>query len=104
MIPPPKAALTAPVSEALRLNPDYAEALACLGRVKACLGKEDEAISCLERALCLRPGYADLHRELADRYIANARYNEAIQELEKAIEQAPELFADEIQVNPRFTN
>jgi tetratricopeptide (TPR) repeat protein len=50
------------------------------------LGDEDEAIGHLEKALSLRPGYADLHRELADRYIAGERYNEAIDELEKAVE------------------
>jgi tetratricopeptide (TPR) repeat protein len=51
-------------TEALRLVPGDAEAHFCLGCLLAKTGHQEEAVTCLEEALRLKPDYADAKREL----------------------------------------
>ena len=54
-------------TEALRLNPGYADAHNNLGNVLYAQGKYEEAEAHFAEALRLNPGYADAHNNLGDR-------------------------------------
>jgi Flp pilus assembly protein TadD len=52
------------VTEAIRLKPDYAEALNTRGIICAQLGRLEEAASAFETALRLRPNYGEARKNL----------------------------------------
>ncbi len=66
------------------LTPEHPSALLQLGRLLARQHKFDEARQCLEQALELRPGAADVHMELGQVYSAQGNLEEALREYGKA--------------------
>jgi tetratricopeptide (TPR) repeat protein len=61
-----------------------------LGAVLATQGKMVEAVEHLERAVRLRPGYADAHYNLGTALAAQGKTNEAVEEYERAIQLRPD--------------
>lgn len=55
--------MAVPNDEALRLNPNFAEAYRNRGVTKAKLGKHEEAIAELEQAMRLKPEFKQKRRE-----------------------------------------
>ena len=66
--------------EAVRLDPDYFEAAATLGRYLFQCGACERAIPFLERAATLRPENPEVRLELADSYLSTRRLDEAAAE------------------------
>jgi tetratricopeptide (TPR) repeat protein len=75
--------------EALRLKPDYAEALNTLGNALIEKGRTDEAISQFQEAIRLDPGYADSHNNLGDALSKKGRLDEAMNQIEEALRLDP---------------
>jgi len=111
--------------EALRIRPDFAEALHNLAAPLKSQGKLDEAIRCYREALMLKPDYHEAHHNLAielesrgKSYDAISHYREALQikpdyveahnSLGRAlaargeIDQAISQFRKAVQIKPRF--
>lgn len=55
--------MAVPNDEALRLNPNFAEAYRNRGVTKAKLGKHEEAIAELKQAMRLKPEFKEKRRE-----------------------------------------
>ena len=64
--------------EALRRQPDYAEAHNNLGIVLQVQGRLDEAVACYHEALRLKPGYAEAHNNLGNVLREQGRLDEAV--------------------------
>ncbi len=77
--------------EALRLQPDWPEALYNYGVTLAKMGNFDEAIAVYRRALEIRPGYVEARYNLALAYDQLKDYDRAIREYRAAIRLAPDL-------------
>ncbi len=77
-------------TEALRLNPGYAEAHNNLGNVLYTQGKYDEAVAHFTEALRLNPSYADAHNNLATVLSRQGKYAEAEAHFADAIRLQPE--------------
>lgn len=61
-----------------------------LGYVQFMLGKEDEALKTLKKALKIDPCYAPIYCVLGDIYIDRAQFSEAKEAFDKALELEPE--------------
>lgn len=72
-------------STAVRLKPDYHEALNYLGLSELSAGRVDHAIAALVRSVELRPGFADYRNNLGEAYLAGNAAKRAIVEFEQAI-------------------
>lgn len=77
--------------KAIALDPNYVEAYHRLGLLRSALGKRDEAITLLQRAVTLRPDDAVLQNNLGFVLLLEARWNEA-----------EEAFGNAVRLNPRF--
>ena len=76
--------------EAIRLQPDYAEAHNNLGVVLVQAGDDPGAIAAFREAVRISPDYADAHANLGAA-LAPTDSEEAVRELEKAVALAPTL-------------
>jgi Flp pilus assembly protein TadD len=79
------------LSEAVRLKPDYLEAVIDLGRAFAAQHKFKEAEGAFQHALQLAPTNATLHVHLGTALLMGNETNEAGLEFAKAIELQPDL-------------
>jgi tetratricopeptide (TPR) repeat protein len=84
--------------EALKLNPDYAEAHYNLGAVFGVRGRLDEAVEQYRKAIQLKPDYADARGNLANVLATQGKFDEAV----KAYQQALELVPKSAQAHFRF--
>jgi protein O-mannosyl-transferase len=76
-------------AEALRVKPDYFQALANMGWALGLQGKTGEAIEFLKRAVSVRPDSANTHVQLAFALVKQKQEDEALQHFYKAVELAP---------------
>jgi tetratricopeptide (TPR) repeat protein len=76
--------------EAIRLKPDYAEAISKLGTALGEEGRIDEAISQLQEAIRLKPNYADAYNSLGTALCEKGRIDEAIRQYQEAIRLKPD--------------
>ena len=76
--------------EALRLNPDYAEAHYNLGTALGRKGQTDEAIRQYQEALRLKPDYAEAHNNLGIVLDRKGQTDEAIRQFQEAIRLKPD--------------
>ncbi len=78
-------------NEALRLNPDYVDALLQRGRLLARQGKEKDALADYARAVELRPADLDLRLERAELALAMGEIKQTIEDADKIIKAHPKL-------------
>jgi Flp pilus assembly protein TadD len=76
-------------AEALRVKPDYFQALANMGWALGLQGKTGEAIEFLKQAVTARPDSANTHVQLALALVKQKQEDEALQHFYKAVELAP---------------
>ena len=76
--------------EAIRLQPDYANAYYNRGNVLFAKGRIDEAIADWEKALQIQPNDADAHTGLGNALLRKRALREAIAHYEQALALAPE--------------
>ncbi len=76
--------------QALRINPDYAEAHNNLGAALVQVGKIQEAIGHYEQALRIRPNYAEAHNNLGAALVQAGQVPEAIRQYEAALRIKPD--------------
>jgi Tfp pilus assembly protein PilF len=76
--------------EALKMNPDFVNALAGLATTYVAMGRYDDAIAKLERAIRKEPKLPHLHYELGKTYQAAGNPTLARQEYQRAAELAPD--------------
>jgi tetratricopeptide (TPR) repeat protein len=76
--------------EAIRLQPDYADAYYNRGSVLFAKGRIDEAIADWEKTLQIQPNDADAHTGLGNALLGKGSLQEAIAHYEKALALAPE--------------
>lgn len=79
-------------AEALRIKPDYLDALGNMGLALLRQGKSAEAIGFYEQALRLNPNSGALHLELGQALIEQGKKDEALQQFLSAVELAPNDF------------
>ena len=77
------------LENALRMRPDYPEALNSLGNALAELGRHDDAVAAYERAIALRPRYADACNNLGTLLSRQGRPEEALARYDAALAAAP---------------
>jgi serine/threonine protein kinase/Tfp pilus assembly protein PilF len=73
-------------SQALRLDPNLAEALVARARISYSQQKHEEAIEFARRAIALKPDCEGVYNVLGRVYFASGRFQEAAELAEKAIE------------------
>ena len=76
-------------AEALRIKPDFFDALVNAGLFFLKQGKTDEAISYYHRALDVKPDSANAHMQLALALVQQERKDDAVEEFHKAVDLAP---------------
>jgi Tfp pilus assembly protein PilF len=76
-------------AEALRVKPDYFQALANMGWALGLQGKTGEAIEFLKRAVSVRPDASNTHGRLAMALVKEKKEDEALEHFYKAVELAP---------------
>jgi protein O-mannosyl-transferase len=69
---------------AVKILPEYTDALSNLGSALLAKGKIDDSIACYRRALQLRPGDSDLHHDLGCALVKKDDWNAAIDEFQVA--------------------
>jgi tetratricopeptide (TPR) repeat protein len=74
--------------------PDFIEGYGALGNAQAFLGKHNEAVKSLEKALETTMNKSGLYRNLTISYAAVGRYEDALQSADKAYEQNNKLTSD----------
>jgi protein O-mannosyl-transferase len=77
-------------SEAVRIKPDYADAVNALGASLYKAGKIDEAISHCQRALEIDPCLAGAHRNLVVAFMNKGRFADAVIECQKYLRIKPD--------------
>jgi tetratricopeptide (TPR) repeat protein len=75
---------------ALKLQPDYPEALCNLGAALARLGRREEAIAAYERSLARKPDQAETHYNLGTELAQQGRLTEAVVRYRQAIQLKPD--------------
>ncbi len=80
----------AALREALRLDPDFAEACANLGMLLDRRGAADEAEACHRRSIALDPGYARTHMNLGVNLAQRKRFAEAERAYGEALRLEPD--------------
>jgi tetratricopeptide (TPR) repeat protein len=70
--------------EALRINPNYAEAWNNLGTVQHGRGKYKQAIKSYRKAVSLRPNLAQAHKNMGSAYFALGRYDAGFEAFQSA--------------------
>ena len=78
-------------AEAIRLNPDLAEAYNNLGAVKAALGRHDDALADYAEAIRLKPDHAKAYYNLGIVKAKLGRYEDALADYDEAIRLNPDL-------------
>jgi tetratricopeptide (TPR) repeat protein len=78
------------LEQALRIEPDYAEAHCNLGATLGLTGRLPEAIEHLERALRIRPDYAEAHCNLGNVFFQEGKVSDAIGHFEQALRSNPD--------------
>jgi len=86
--------------EAQKLNPNSKEVYNALGVSYLGLGEVDKAEAALKEALSLDPNYSEAHANLANVYINEKKWNEAVEECTKAL-QNPMYSTPEVAYNNR---
>jgi len=81
---------TAAYQEAIRLEPDDAEAHYNLGAAYGGLGRYQEAITAYQEAIRLKPDFAEAHSNLGLAYGNLGRYQEAIAAYQEAVRLKPD--------------
>jgi tetratricopeptide (TPR) repeat protein len=76
--------------KALRLKPDYPEALNDLALAYGAMGRHKEAIDSLKKAIEYRPIFPQAHANLGSEYYEIHDLNSAIASLREAIRQKPD--------------
>ena len=76
--------------QALRINPDLAEAYINLGVDYYRVGRYDDAINIFKQIIGKKPDLIAAYNKLGAAYIVNGQYSEAIETFKKAIEIAPD--------------
>ena len=72
-------------TQAIRIDPEYAEAHASLGALNVHRGEATKAIEALETAIRLDPALATAHGSLALAYAMARRFDDAERELQQAV-------------------
>jgi tetratricopeptide (TPR) repeat protein len=83
------AAASEHAAAAVKILPEYADALSNLGSALLSKGKIDESIACYRRALQLRPGDSDLYHDLGCALVKKNDWNGAMDELQTAVRLNP---------------
>ena len=78
-------------SEAIRIKPNYIDALNGLGNTLRVAGRNNEAIACYKKALEINPRHVGANFNLGAALIAEHRFVEAISPLNEALQMAPDL-------------
>jgi type IV pilus assembly protein PilF len=76
--------------EALKMNPDFVNALAGLAATYMAMGRYDDAIVKLERAVRKEPKLPHIHYELGKAYEGAGNLRRAREEYQRAVELAPD--------------
>jgi tetratricopeptide (TPR) repeat protein len=76
--------------EAIRLNPDFAEAHNNLGTALGKTGQTDEAIIQFREAIRLKPDFTEAHYNLGTAFGRNGQIDEAISQFQEAIRLKPD--------------
>ncbi len=76
--------------EALRLHPEYPDALHNLGIILACEGRLQEAIEFYQHALRIYPAHAKAHNDLGLALFDTDRNEEAIEQFQQAVKLKPD--------------
>ena len=79
--------------EALKINPDYAEANYNLGYALSGVGRLDEAIAHYKKALAIQPEYAEAYNNLGNALSRESRVDEAVADYQEALRIKPD-YAD----------
>ena len=77
--------------EAIRIKPDYTDAISNLGIALRKAGRIDEAIDCYKRAIEIDPGFAAAYTNLGYALAAKGKVDEAISVYNRALKIAPDL-------------
>jgi tetratricopeptide (TPR) repeat protein len=78
-------AAIAQYQEAIRLNPNMAEAYLNMGAALAGIGKQSEAIAAYREAIRANPNLAEAHHNLGNAFAQQGKLTEATQEYTQAI-------------------
>jgi len=84
---PPRALIS--FTQAIRLNPNYAEAYFGRGKIQIELGKPEKAINDLTQAIQLKPDYAEAYFYRAKAYYQLGQKLQAVEDLTQAIRISP---------------
>lgn len=76
--------------QAIRLDPNFVEALGNLGALLVRMGKPEEAAEVLRKALAKRPTYHEAHHNLGIALASMGRTQEALRHYDRAIELKPD--------------
>jgi Tfp pilus assembly protein PilF len=79
--------------QALKINPNFADARNNLGNALARRGRFDEAIAQYQKALQVRPDYAEAHYNLGIALAGRGQVDEAVAQYQKALEIQPDYMA-----------
>lgn len=83
--------------KSLALNPNYAEALSGLGDTLAWAGRPEEGIPLIQEAISLNPGHLAFYQFfLGHAYFLTHRYEQALDALQKSLNQNPDFFPSRI--------
>jgi len=83
--------------KSLALNPNYAEALSGMGDTLSWAGRPKEGIPLIEEAISLDPSQVAYHQfYLGHAFFLTHRYNQAIEALQKSLNQNPDFFPSRI--------
>ena len=84
------ASAAAAYEAALRIKPDYLDALGNLGMVFAQQGRVDDAIACWRRTAQIKPESIEAHNNLGAAYAQQGKYEQAAREFSVVLQLKPE--------------